>query len=62
MLSFIFGVNTIIPTLATIITFTIIKQLDMDLPNPENTFLLIAVWNVLAAQMRLLPVGLQDRD
>ena len=34
----------------------------MDLPNPENTFLLIAVWNVLAAQMRLLPVGLQDRD
>ena len=53
VLSFIFGVNTIIPTLATLITFTIIKKFDMELPTPENTFLLIAVWNVLASQVVL---------
>ena len=60
VLSFIFGINTIIPTLATIITFTIINTFDMEQPSPENTFLLIAVWNVLASQLRLLPIGLQS--
>ena len=28
------------------------------MPSPESCFLMVAVWNVLAAQLRLIPVGM----
>ena len=29
----------------------------MDLPSPEQGFLMISVWNVVAALLRLVPIG-----
>ena len=58
IVSFMFGINTIVPTMAAISTFATMSKLDMPLPTPEQMFLLIAVWNVLAAQIRIVPVGL----
>ena len=42
-----FGINTIVPTLAAISTFATITKLGIPMPSPEACFLLIAVWNVL---------------
>ena len=47
LVSFMFGINTIVPTLAAISTFATITKLGIPMPSPEACFLLIAVWNVL---------------
>ena len=54
----LFGINTIVATLAAVVTFATMDGLGMELPSPEEAFLLISVWNVVAALLRLVPIGL----
>ena len=53
----LFGINTIVTTLAAVTTFSTMNALGMGFPSPEKAFLLISVWNVVAAMLRLVPLG-----
>ena len=54
----LFGINTIIASLATIATFSSMYYLEMEMPSPARVFLMISMWNAVATLLRLVPLGL----
>jgi ABC-type multidrug transport system fused ATPase/permease subunit len=54
----LFGINTIIASLASIITFSSMFYLGMEMPSPAKVFMMISLWNAVASLLRLVPLGL----
>ena len=45
-LTMMFGINTIVATLAAVTTFATMDRLGMTLPSSQVAFLMVSVWNV----------------
>ncbi len=54
----LFGINTIIASLASIVTFSSMYFLEMEMPSPAKVFMMISMWNAVASLLRMVPLGL----